>query len=253
MDAAHEQDTRAGGEPAVDRYLLQLWPAPAAADMIVREVSAIAAYWHGVARDTPPAPAPPTPEELAAAAGREAEERARQQEESERERELRRWGGTLPSDALRSCGAGAAHLAKADRALADQLANLDPETQRQVAHWVATYACELAGEGPLAWGEALSALERGEALPGPFDDARGARAVLYSPLRKAVTVKVAMTDPTIHAHKPIRPPAAALATVLAASSPHPGGAVFGAIAQACSALEDPSSLYSALRERLGLT
>lgn len=54
MDAANEQDSRMDGEPAFDRYLLQLWPGPAAPDAVVREGSERARYWHGVARETPP-------------------------------------------------------------------------------------------------------------------------------------------------------------------------------------------------------
>jgi hypothetical protein len=38
------------GELAPDRYLLQLWPAPAAPDEIEKETSAVAGYWHRVAR-----------------------------------------------------------------------------------------------------------------------------------------------------------------------------------------------------------
>jgi hypothetical protein len=45
-----ELDTTEEGEAAPDRYLLQLWPAPEAPDVLVRQTSAIAAYWHSVAR-----------------------------------------------------------------------------------------------------------------------------------------------------------------------------------------------------------
>jgi hypothetical protein len=55
MDEARAADFRAEDEPALDRYLLQLWPAPPAGDAIVRQTSAAAAYWHGVAGATPPA------------------------------------------------------------------------------------------------------------------------------------------------------------------------------------------------------
>jgi hypothetical protein len=57
MDAARDRDVRMEGEPALDRYRLQLWPAPAAPDAILRETSEIAAYWHRVARETAPPPA----------------------------------------------------------------------------------------------------------------------------------------------------------------------------------------------------
>jgi hypothetical protein len=53
MDAG--RDIRLGDEPGQDSYLLQFWPAPSAPDVVVRESSAAAAYWHGFARELPPA------------------------------------------------------------------------------------------------------------------------------------------------------------------------------------------------------
>ena len=50
MDEGSRLDTPDEGEQAPDRYLLQLWPAPQAAEAVVREGSEIAAYWHRVAR-----------------------------------------------------------------------------------------------------------------------------------------------------------------------------------------------------------
>jgi hypothetical protein len=50
MDEGQELDTPEEGEAAPDRYLLQLWPAPVSTDVVVRQGSEIAAYWHGVAR-----------------------------------------------------------------------------------------------------------------------------------------------------------------------------------------------------------
>lgn len=50
MDAGHQADNRADDEPEIDRYLLQLWPAPMALDVILRQTSEQAAYRHSVAR-----------------------------------------------------------------------------------------------------------------------------------------------------------------------------------------------------------
>jgi hypothetical protein len=50
MDAGRDLDCPDEGEQAPDRYLLQLWPAPQAAETVVREGSEVAAYWHRVAR-----------------------------------------------------------------------------------------------------------------------------------------------------------------------------------------------------------
>jgi hypothetical protein len=60
MDQARQEDTLREGEPVLDRYLLQLWPASPAPDAVIRETSRCAAYWHAHARSLPP---PPTPEE----------------------------------------------------------------------------------------------------------------------------------------------------------------------------------------------
>ncbi len=53
MDAGRERDTRFDGEPALDRCPLQFWLAPLAPDIVVRQGSAIAGYWHGFARVQP--------------------------------------------------------------------------------------------------------------------------------------------------------------------------------------------------------
>ena len=53
MDRARRRDTLLAGEPLLDRYLLQLWPAPPAPDSVIRETSRCAAYWHAHARTLP--------------------------------------------------------------------------------------------------------------------------------------------------------------------------------------------------------
>jgi hypothetical protein len=61
MDAAHRADTRSADEPVVDRYLLQLWPATpggSTADAVLEQTSDMAAYWHRVVRELPPATPP---------------------------------------------------------------------------------------------------------------------------------------------------------------------------------------------------
>lgn len=50
MDAAHQSGVREADEPEIDKYLLQLWPAPMAPDEVIRQTSETAAYWHRVAR-----------------------------------------------------------------------------------------------------------------------------------------------------------------------------------------------------------
>ena len=85
MDQARQVDTRLEDEPILDRYLLQFWPAPPSADRVLKQTSAVAAYWHDRARQLP---APPTPEEVAEAERRRAE--AERQEELEATERMKR-------------------------------------------------------------------------------------------------------------------------------------------------------------------
>lgn len=169
MDAGRERDTRLGGEPRQDNYLLQFWPAPPAPDVVVRESSAIAAYWHGFARDLPP---PPTEEELAARreARRRAEEEARA--EAERERLLREWGGALPAAPVRDLPPGPLReFAKVDRAVVGAAVTAGPEVCHALARRVVRLAFERAGLDSVGWIAAgLRALDAGTPLPAPFDD-----------------------------------------------------------------------------------
>ena len=101
MDAADAADVRSDDEPEIDRYRLQLWLSPPAADTIVRQTSDIAAYWHGHAQSLP---APPSVEEKVAAEAAEAELNHRLAQEREAQQDLAHWDGQLPSDELRRRG-----------------------------------------------------------------------------------------------------------------------------------------------------
>ncbi|MGW4488713.1 hypothetical protein ACWEOE_33350 [Amycolatopsis sp. NPDC004368] len=169
MDAAREHDTRLADEPELDRYLLQFWPARPAPDAILRQTSAVARYWHGVARELPP---PPTPEERAEAeeARRRAEERARAN--ARHQRLVREWGGVLPDERILALPPGSLREhAKHDRDLVVDLLAAPPEARRAFARWVAHRAFEHAGLDTVPWiAEGLRALDAGEPLPRPFDD-----------------------------------------------------------------------------------
>ncbi|MEV6011939.1 hypothetical protein AB0M29_34630 [Streptomyces sp. NPDC051976] len=54
MQAGQDHDTRCTGEPSLDRYLLQFWPSAPHPAELVKQTSAIAAYWHTYARELPP-------------------------------------------------------------------------------------------------------------------------------------------------------------------------------------------------------
>jgi hypothetical protein len=168
MDQASERDTRMDGEPRLDCYLLQFWPAPPEPDRVLKQTSQVAAYWHRYARELPP---PPTPAERA-----EAERRARvAQETAERERRLAferwQWGGQPPSQALRDVVGNVRGLLEFDPALVHAIDASGPATQREVALFAARRACEAAGLTALDWvAGALTALVEGRPLPPPFDD-----------------------------------------------------------------------------------
>ena len=162
MDQARGRDTLLAGEPLLDQYLLQLWPASPAPDAVIRETSRCAAYWHAHARSLP---SPPTPEERAEAKRREQEARQRADWEAARAAEARLWRGPLPDERVRRAN-GAQPLCQIDRKVVDGIADLDPTTQRAMAIWVARRACAVAGLTDLDWVKpALAALERGESLP----------------------------------------------------------------------------------------
>ncbi|MET8021166.1 hypothetical protein [Streptomyces decoyicus] len=168
MDEADQQDPGLDDEPQLDCYLLQFWPAPPAPDRVLRQTSAIAAYWHDYARKQPP---PPTPAERAAAErlARLAQEQA--EEESRLAYERWEWGGQLPSQALRNVDGNVHGLLDFDPALVLTIDGAGPEAQRAVALWAARRACETAGLTDLDWiARALLALAVGRPLPPPLDD-----------------------------------------------------------------------------------
>jgi hypothetical protein len=59
MEAGRARDTLLEGEPMLDRYLLQFWPAPPGPDRVVKQTSEVAAYWHRFARGLPLSPPRP--------------------------------------------------------------------------------------------------------------------------------------------------------------------------------------------------
>jgi hypothetical protein len=50
MNATADDDPMGAKPTVVERYLLQFWPAAAAADQVVRQTTEVAAYWHDYAR-----------------------------------------------------------------------------------------------------------------------------------------------------------------------------------------------------------
>lgn len=159
MDAATE-DPLAAEDRIIDRYVLSMWPAPMSTDAVLRQTSRSAAYWHDVARTTPP---PPDARERAATRDAVDAERRRVDEELAGAADAQWWGGRTPSDALRAAGPQASAVARLDRDLAEALAALAPVRQRQVAVWAARWAvdaCDTADQPTVQ--AAMQSLERGE-------------------------------------------------------------------------------------------
>lgn len=221
MDAGAAHEPRAPDGPEVDRYLLALWPAEMAPDLVVRETSAVARYWHEVARTTP---APPSPDERAAAAAAAARHRrerdAAARAEDERRHQAWLWGEASP--AVRALGEDVAQLARADLATAELIAAQPQQRQREMAVWVCRRLCALCPDAGVDWEAALRALAAGEPLPPPFDDEASAwESVLPDPTI-VVTQGWFGYEPRHVEPGPIDPRAAALAAVLAAAQPDPG-------------------------------
>ncbi|MEJ3658027.1 hypothetical protein WEH80_34190 [Actinomycetes bacterium KLBMP 9759] len=232
MDAASDLDVRMTGTPAPDRYLLQLWPAPPAADTILRRTSAQAAYWHSVARETPP---PPTAAEIAARQAAVLAERRRQDDARRAAEEVRSWGGSAPTAALVAIGGRTRELAVDDRDLVDTLAALPPSRQRTVAVWAARRACELAGIADQDWVLAgLTAAAEGVPLPPPWQDWEAAWSRLHPPPPGGATAREATAVITFGLHAaapqpPRDPGVCAIDAVLLAGGADPAAAAMGAV------------------------
>jgi hypothetical protein len=252
MDDGRDMDTAVDDGSAPDRYLLQLWPAPMQADVVVRLGSAQAAYWHGIAATTPP---PPSPAELAGAAAQRA---AREADEVHRRRvveEAAEWGGRPPSERQRSWGWRAAMLARQDRALVDELAALTPDQLRTVATWSAGRACELAGlRDHVLVVEALSLLARGVPLPPVWKDWDALWDAFVPPEPGDVVTIVVIAEVDADGRMPVRPPlapeAAAIDAVTGAAKRRPGKAAVAAIAGLSSGADDLARCFADVRDML---
>ncbi|MGX1026332.1 hypothetical protein RKD38_001013 [Streptomyces ambofaciens] len=194
------------GAGPVGQYLLQFWPAPPAADRVVRQTSRGAAHRHrGV-----PAPGSPV------TGGPSERERA----------ETRSWGGRLPSGRVRAAGDVARGLVPLDRDLLDAVDAACPVTQRGLARWAARRAFTTAGLEGVDWvAPALAALDRGEPLPAPFDDSQTAWDRFFTDDRTALTAP----DPPGVGHGAPLCRALALPALRAAADPDPLRAALGAL------------------------
>jgi len=135
--------------------------------------------------------------------------------------------------------------------LVDQIAGLDPEDQRRVAHWAASTVCELAGVTALDWGPALEALRDGRPLPPPFNDPVEAWTRLNQ-WRQRVEIASDGADARATSHLAV----AALSTVLYAADSNPTEAAVSAMYGASGASSDyevNEALIAAMRHEFGLS
>lgn len=251
MDAAREADTRLEDEPALDAYLLQLWPAAPAPGAVLRQTSSAAAYWHGVARSSAP---PPSPEQVAQRAAEQQNQLERDKQAQEARALVDSWGGTLPAPRVLALGYGrAVQLGEEDRRLLDAVAALDDEALRRLTAWVCRTSCRRAGLEGLDWvAPTLTALERGAPLPPPFDEPTKAWNRLYAHWDAgadfAHEATVVVSDhPT---RTPLAPEAAALDAVLSTHTDDALRAAVDAMVGAASCFTDPQVWYDEVARHL---
>jgi hypothetical protein len=237
-----------------ERYLVQFWPCAPATDRVVRQTSETAAYWHRVARNTPP---PPTVEARAEAERHKREASRRRYEQLRREEEARHWGGRPPSsDRLRQIAPWAYTLAQLDRDLLDEIAEAEPQVQRAMSRWAARHICKRVGLAELDWvAAALDALDRSDELPPSFTDLTTALARLYGHPRESVTNRVELTVTVAAEPEPvdIEPENWALQAVLGARRDDPLLAAVCAVTSAAEAIPDErAAVIVTFRDAFGL-
>lgn len=233
-----------------DHYLLQFWPAPPAADMIVRSRSEGAQYWHGVAREAPAPEALPV-RAAAARARQERRKRNRRRQRLAREHRdlLRQWGGTEPDARLLAVGGHAQQLAYRDRALVDLIAAADAATQRGLALWAARRVCAAASER-VDWAQGLDAAAAGLPLPPPFDDENAVYDRAW-PGRTGATAWISFGG-ELPADLPttIDPTVSAAAAVQGLAREDPFGAAVDCVTAAGWSEPDESAYLAEVRRRL---
>lgn len=235
MDESRAADTRMPDDPAHERCLVQLWPAPVSADAVIKQTSGNAEYWHGEAQDTPP---PPTPEQVAAEAARRRAEReaaaaeaARQVAEQEAERAGRWAENGIDEDdqglimMFRFAGLQPEHLQGISRMAINDRRRLADRWAREVGARVDL--------GSLDWNGALDAAAAGEPIPAPFDDPQALWMVVFPPSPgDRIEVRATVLEPGT-ALPAIDPTAGAVATIQAAIHPDPTRALLDTVTMRC--------------------
>nr|WP_221381052.1 hypothetical protein [Actinoplanes polyasparticus] len=246
-----------------DRYLLAFWPVgaggkltdldPRPPDVIVRQTSEAAAYWHGYAASTS---APAFLWEQVEAESRVQEERLRRVKERRHNDDLRSWGGRLPSDRLRALGNSVRGFALEDRDLVDAVVEAGDAAQRQIAIWAARSALTAGGIADLDWlAPAWAALDRGEPLPAEFTVTSAMLSRLADEPSVAPAARMVLTQGTgnpgeLLADRSLNPWALGLPALWAAGNPDPLRAALQALEAMRAATGTYGSLYKAFRTEI---
>jgi hypothetical protein len=190
MDKGRDADPPEG--LAEDRYLLVLWPAPFAPEVVVRQTSATARYWASVADGTE----------------KEYVARARDEEWSTEGIDPQMWGGELPTQELLKAGNYAPAMAMIDRPLADAVAALSEDGHRAVTTWVcARMAPQARAVAGIDWHALAQTVACVPPVAPPFDDRTSVDGLMFGldqdgfpdlpepPIEKAVLAAWAILDP----------------------------------------------------------
>ncbi|MEV1294958.1 hypothetical protein [Pseudonocardia sp. NPDC049635] len=241
MDEARAMDCRVGDDPAPDRYLLQLWPAPIEPDRVVRSTSEIAGYWHSYAAGLP-APA------------RTPDRHVRDLADDPEHARLRRleqnllWAGQQPAGPLGTVEL-ARTLVQLDRGLAEHLVALPAPEQRDLALWLARRTVADTGLDRIDWISAvLPDLGRAE-LPAVL---RAESTALHALGAAPDAPRTVVTSPDEH-RVPLLAQAAALSALAASVVPDPTVALLESVHHAvCAAgAETCRTLLDDLRAATG--
>lgn len=251
-DAGQQHERFDPDEPVVERCLLQLWPAPPAPDVVVRETSGIAAYWRSATTPHPPPRAP----ELRAYDERAAQLDAAAREQRatramERQFHLELWGGRDPSPRLLEVQQEAVTLVSAGRRdLVDTLAALEPEQQRTLALALVRAACAAAADAEVDWAPALAAIRTGDPLPPPFDDPRPAYDAAFGRGETTTTVTLVVSVGPPPPRIPLHPASSAVGAVLAAGHVDPLAAVLGTVEAVSWSAPDLDQFFADIQRRV---
>ncbi len=200
MDAASDAPPVTTDDPLLDHYELTFWPADPAPDIVVRRGSERGAYWH------------------------EARDLGKGRTQTLRNA----WDEKPPSDGLI-----APWLVGRAPGLVEALRAAEPGVQRAVAHWAARRAAEQAGIDRLDWvAAALTALERDQELPAPFDEP----AEVYARMNE--DKEFTRTTVTLEGQDGVDCQGQALFTLLMADTGNPLDAALDTLTEATSVFGD---------------